>query len=106
MARLARTQDVIILFIITGSFGNNIAEHPMGALGVEIPMGAALSLDYPAPLIPGLGKTHEVTYRDLQITYFVCLAFHHEFYPQEEMQKLFDYRNNLDKFRILMKRPE
>lgn len=42
-------------------------------------------------------KTHEVTYRDLQITYFVCLAFHHEFYPQEEMQKLFDYRNNLDK---------
>jgi hypothetical protein len=29
------------------------AEHPMGALGVEIPMGAALSLDYPAPLMSG-----------------------------------------------------
>jgi hypothetical protein len=28
-------------------------ETPMGVPGVEIPMGATLSLDYPIPLVPG-----------------------------------------------------
>jgi hypothetical protein len=31
------------------------AEDPMGAFGVEIPMGVALSLDYPVPSMPDPG---------------------------------------------------
>jgi hypothetical protein len=36
---------------VTLEVGGCSAEHLMGASGVEIPMGVALSLDYPAPLM-------------------------------------------------------
>jgi chromosome segregation ATPase len=43
-------------------------------------------------------RTHEVTRRDLQIIYSMLSTHHREFsHPQEEVRKLLDSRNNLDK---------
>jgi hypothetical protein len=49
------SSDLLVGLASSATLGvsGHSTEHPMGAPEVEIPMGAALSLDYPIPLMSG-----------------------------------------------------